>query len=179
MRMITRDHDKLKTLVHYVCWKVKNPADLGAIKLNKVLWVSDLRSFVERGQPITGERYVKRQLGPVPFSILGVVKELQQEHKLVVRQNESYGNPKTDYIALKRPDIGSVFTADEISLIDDAIHFVCHRHTAMGISERTHDVIWKLAEIGEDIPYEAMLASSLGEVTEDDVAWAKQQTIYG
>jgi len=178
MATFHRDRDKLKSLVHYVCWKVKNPADLGAIKLNKALWVSDIRAFVDRGAPITGERYVKRQLGPVPYSILGIVKELQQEGKIVVRQTESFGNPKTDYIALTRPDI-SHFAPDEISLIDDAIDFVCHRHTAMAISHKTHDAIWKLADLGEDIPYEAMLASSLGEVTPEDVAWAKQQTIYG
>jgi hypothetical protein len=172
-----RDAEKLKALAHYVCWKVKNPADLGAIKLNKALWVADIRAFVERGVPITGERYVKRQFGPVPYSILSIVKELEREGKIVVRQTESFGNPKTDYIALKRPDF-SAFSSEEISLIDDAIDFVCHRHTAMGISDKTHDAIWKLAELGEDIPYEAMLASALGEVTPEDVEWAKQQTIY-
>jgi hypothetical protein len=177
--LVEQDRNKLKTLVHYVCWKVKNPADLGAIKLNKVLWVSDIRAFVQLGKPITGERYVKRQFGPVPFSILTIVRELQAEHKLVVRQAESFGNPKTDYIALTRPSINPIFTPDEISLVDDAIEFVCQKHTAMGISDKTHDVIWKLAELGEEIPYEAMLASALGEVTKEDLEWAKEQTIYG
>lgn len=173
-----RDRDKLKALTHYICWKVKNPADLGAIKLNKTLWIADISAFLDRGTPITGERYVKRQYGPVPHSILGIVRELEQEGKIVVRKGESFGHPKTDYIALTRPDIRA-FTADEISLIDESIDFVCRRHTAMGISHKTHDIIWELAELGEEIPHEALLASDLGEVTPEDVAWAKEQTIYG
>jgi hypothetical protein len=44
----------------------------------------------------------------------------------------------------------------------------------MGISDKTHDIIWQLAELGEEIPQPAMLASRLGEVTEDDVAWARE-----
>jgi hypothetical protein len=178
MGATVEDPAKLKTLTHYICWKVKNPEDLGGIKLNKALWLSDIRAYVWTGKPITGETYVKRQLGPVPKSILHVLRELQEEQKIVVRQVESYGNPKTDFIALKRPDI-SAFSPDEISLIDDSIEFVCHRHTAMGISNRTHDAIWHIAEIGEEIPYEAMLASVLDEVTPEDVAWARQQTIIG
>ena len=43
----------------------------------------------------------------------------------------------------------------------------------MSISDKTHDIIWKLAEIGEEIPYEAMWASRLDAVTTDDVRWAK------
>ena len=167
-----RDRNKLKALVHYVCWKCDNPAILGAIKLNKVLWVSDVWAYIGRGAPITGERYVKRQFGPVPASIVGIVAELEAEKQIVVRQREAYGKPKTDYIAMTKPDL-SAFTAEEISLINDAIHYVCHKHTAMQISRKTHDAIWELAEIGEEIPYEAMLASHLGEVTSEDVQWAR------
>lgn len=88
--MATRDRNKLKALVHYVCWK-NDPADLGAIKLNKVLWVSDLWAYVERGAPITGEHYVKRQFGPVSPSVPGLVRELELAKHLVVRRRDYYG----------------------------------------------------------------------------------------
>ena len=146
---------------------------LGSIKLNKVLWVSDLWAYVSWGTPITGEHYVKQQFGPVARSMVGILDELQAEGKLVVRRTEAYGNPKVDYIALKRPEnISKLFSAEEISLVDKAIDFVC-RHTAMDISDKSHDVIWELAEIGDEIPYEAMLASRLDGVTKDDVKWAR------
>ena len=153
--------------------KCENPAILGSIKLNKVLWVSDLWAYVGRGQPITGEHYVKQQFGPVA-STVGILRELQQENKIVVRRKIAHGNQKVDYIALKEPEgISDLFTADEISLVDEAIQFVCLGHTAMDISDKTHDIIWQLAEIGEEIPYEAMWASRLDLITKEDVKWAR------
>jgi hypothetical protein len=174
---IIRNREKLKALVHYVVAKCEDPNILGSIKLNKVLWMSDLWAYVRWGQPITGEHYVKQQFGPVA-STVGIMRELQAEGKIVVRERElPFGHEKTDYIALVRPqDVSATFNADEISLVDEAIDYVCRRHTAMQISDKTHDIIWKLAEIGEEIPYEAMWASRFDAVTKEDVAWAKKQT---
>ena len=170
MATITRNRDKLKALVHYIVAKCENPALLGSIKLNKVLWVSDLRAYVYRGKPITGERYMKQQFGPVSHSLVGILNELRLEDKIAISRKPR----KVDYFALTDPNnMSELFTADEISLVDEAIEFVCLEHTAMGISDKTHDVIWELAGIGEEIPYEAMLASRLDGVTKDDVKWAR------
>jgi hypothetical protein len=176
--MAERDREKLKTLIHYIAWKV-SPGVLGSIKLNKVLWVTDLSSYVGTGKAITGENYVKRQYGPVSPSVPLLVGELEAAKALVSRRRfapvQGQMVDKVDYIALTEPDIAG-FTAEEISLVDSAIDFVCYQHTAMQISDATHDVIWELAELGEVIPYAAMLASALGEVTAEDVTWAKTFT---
>lgn len=169
----TFDHDRLKALVQYICYQCHDPSVLGAIKLNKILWYSDVIAFARSGDSITGETYVKQQFGPVPRHILGVIEDLEAEEALVMREVEFYGKQKKEYVALKKPDI-SMFTADEISLVDSVIDVVCHKHTASSISMASHDAIWKLAEIGEEIPLYAALASELGEVTEDDVKWAKR-----
>lgn len=172
---IVRNREKTKELVHYVVDRCEDPATLGSIKLNKVLWLSDLMAYVRTGTQITGEPYVKQQFGPVVMAMPGIVKELQAEGKIVVREREtSLGNTKVDYFALKDPErISDLFTADEISLVEQAIDFVCVQHTAMQISEMSHDIIWELAEIGEEIPYEAMLATRLDGVTKEDVRWAQ------
>ena len=167
------DQNKLKTLVQYICFQCHDPSVLGATKLNKILWYSDVIAFARGGASITGESYTKQQFGPVPRHILGVIEDLEAEEALAVREVEYFGKLKKEYIALKKPDI-SMFTADEISLVDSVIDVVCHEHTATSISMASHDAIWKLAEIGEEIPVYAALASELGEVTEDDVKWAKQ-----
>ena len=109
----------------------------------------------------------------MPRHILGIIEDLEAEEALVVREVEYYAKSKKEYVALKKPDI-SMFTAEEISLVDSVIDVVCHKHTATSISMASHDALWKLAEIGEEIPVYAALASELGEVTEDDVKWAKQ-----
>jgi hypothetical protein len=171
---IQRNREKLKALVHYVIARCEDPATLGSIKLNKVLWLSDLVAYVGTGTPITGERYVKQQFGPVAQTMPAILDELRNENKVVVREHIAFGNPKTDYFALKEPEnISKLFTADEISFVEQAREFVCEQNTAMQISEFSHDVIWELAEIGEEIPYEAMLATRLDGVTKDDVNWAR------
>ena len=172
MSTLRRNREKLKVLVHYVASRCENPSILGSIKLNKVLWVSDLWSYVKTGQPITGEIYVKQQFGPVAGSTVGILDELQSEQKIVVRRRElPNGRTKVDYISMLEPNI-EIFTASEISLVDQAIDFVCRRHTSKQISDKSHDVIWELAEIGEEIPCYAMLASRLDGITKEDVTWA-------
>ena len=71
------DWAKFKSAVHYICDKASSdPSVLGAIKLNKVLWYSDVINYLITGKPITGETYIKRQHGPVPKDIIRAIDEL-------------------------------------------------------------------------------------------------------
>lgn len=38
--------EKFKALVHYICWKVEDPRQLGATKLNNILWFSDVLTYL-------------------------------------------------------------------------------------------------------------------------------------
>jgi len=167
------DLQRLAALTHYICCKSHDPSLLGATKLNKILWYSDLLCYMKFGQSITGESYVKQQYGPVPKHILGVTDELEKWGAIVSRNVPFFGRTKREYIALKEPDI-SEFNANEISIVDEVFDLVCHKHTAQSISEASHGDIWKLAEIGEEIPFYAAFASKLGEITGDDVEWARE-----
>jgi hypothetical protein len=171
-RLKGHDLGKLKALVHYICYKCHDPSVLGATKLNKILWYSDVIAFAQTGKPITPETYTKQQFGPVPKHILKIVEELADQKDLAVREVDYHDYPKKEFIALTKPDI-SKFTPEEISLVDDVIDVVCHKHTATSISMASHDTIWELAEIGEELPLYAALASDLGEITAADVKWAK------
>jgi hypothetical protein len=167
------DMNKLTALVHYICYKCPDPTTLGAVKLNKIVWYSDVLSYVGGGKPITGETYIKRQFGPVPKHIQKVLERLKNSGDIVVREADFHDFSKREFIATTKPDI-SMFAPEEISTIDHVISIISHKHTASSISMKTHDAIWELAEIGEEIPIYGVLASRLGEITEDDVKWAKQ-----
>jgi Antitoxin SocA-like, Panacea domain len=167
--------EKFKALVHYVCDKAgDDPSVLGAIKLNKVLWYSESINYLISGQPITGETFVKRQFGPVPKHILQAVDELVHEHKIARGRVDHFGHMKNEYIPIEEAD-RSLFSADEISLIDEAFEHVCLNHTAKSISDETHGIIWQLAELGEIMPLNTVFANSVGEVDENDVEWANQK----
>jgi hypothetical protein len=165
---------KLEALAHYICYKCQDPTVLGSTKLNKILWYSDVISLKLRGETITGETYVKRQYGPVPRHILDVIKRLEKRGDIVVRPSDYHGYAKRDFIAMRKPDF-SMFSSEEISIVDDVLREVCYNHTATSISLSTHDDIWKLADIGEEIPLETAFASEFGEISEDDVKWAKRK----
>jgi len=169
------EHGKFKALVHYVCWKCSDdPSKLGAVKLNKALWFSDVLSYADRGKPITDARYVKQQFGPVPKAILPILRTLEQENALRIEEVEYYGHRKRQYVALVEPDL-SVFDESEIKIINKVIDVITDGHTAASISDLTHDEIWKLAEMGEEIPLHAVLASRLGKVTENDIKRAQER----
>lgn len=171
------DWEKFKSAVHYICDKASSdPSVLGAIKLNKVLWYSDVINYLITGKPITGETYIKRQHGPVPKDVIRAIDELSKEGKVVRGKVGHFGFMKNEYISIVDSD-KSIFSAAEISLIDEAFEHVCLNHTAKSISEETHSIIWKIAEMGEEMPYFTAFASSSGEINEEDMQWAKSKIV--
>lgn len=169
------DFEKFKAVAHYVCHKARDPSVLGAVKLNKVLWYSDSISYLLDGTTMTGETYVKRQHGPVPRHVLMAIDSLIQEGKIVRGKVDHFGFMKNEYIALKDPEMTD-FSAAEISIIDASFEHVCLDSTAKSISEQTHGVIWRMASMGEQIPYEAaVFASNVGEIDETDIEWANEK----
>ena len=55
--------------------------------------------------------------------------------------------------------------------VDMIADMICRKHTAVSISEITHDALWDETEIGADMPIGAA-AIIPGEVTPEDMAWA-------
>lgn len=175
--MQTFDQAKFTELVHYICHKSDHDK-LGAVKLNKILWFSDVLNFLGWGASITGETYIKRQRGPVPGHVLQTLEKLRNEGALSIAEKPMYGYTKREFVSLKEPNI-DFFKAHEISLIDEVIETITNNHTATSISELTHDDIWEMAEIGEAIPYETIMVANLGEIDENDIAWANEMIAHG
>jgi len=145
------DRGKFKELALYIAWKCP-PEKLGAVKYNKVLYYSDMFRYVMTGQPITGATYRRRRLGPTTDQLLSALRELTREGGLAVSEVSFYGFVKKEYRARRKPDM-DVFNAEEISLVDDVIKFVCEDHTAAQISEFSHNLAWEATEQDGVIPY--------------------------
>lgn len=169
------DRDRFTRLVHHICHRAADPRQLGRVKLNKILWFADMLHFERTGKPLTGATYAKRQHGPCPTQLLPALDDLKAAKKIVERPPQGQYEPH-QYFSTEQPDL-SVFTAEQIAMVDLLIESICTNHTATSISAATHDRIWELAEIGEEIPYAAFLASRLGEVNEADVRLAKRELL--
>lgn len=164
------DAAKFKAMVHYICAGCEDYRKLGATKLNKIVLYAEREAYLHLGQGISSPRFVKRQFGPVPVAMMPTLNELRYEQKILIRERTVGTNVKRDLISLVDADISS-FTPEQISIIDRVAHDVCHNHTANSISEETHDGVWRMAAIGEDLPMYTVFAVQ-GEVDEEDILWA-------
>ena len=176
MEKMELNKEKMKNLILYICQNCSNTNKLGATKLNKILYYADFLHYYYRGFSITNDTYVKRQYGPVPKHIMDVLDELEDERKMFIKDIDYFGKNKKEFIPLTDYDIEQ-FNGYEISLIDKIREEICDNYTAESISIQTHDKIWEIAELGEEIPYYTVFASSFGEIDENDINWAKEELI--
>ena len=160
--------------MHYVIWKCPDPAKLGATKLNKILWLADTRAYVLHKRPITGATYMREKYGPVAKAMMPAREALESEHRIRHWRAPLYNHVQDVFKAKMRPDL-SQFDDRELHIIDQMISYVCEEHTAASISEETHDYVWEIAKMGEEIPYYAVFAARTREPTEEELEWAKAE----
>jgi hypothetical protein len=116
---------------------------------------------------------VKRQFGPTPKAILPVLRELQQEGKLDIREDDYYGKKKRTFIA--KQDASSGFmTEEEKNIVENIVELVCEKHTAKSISEQSHDQVWKSAADGEELPLSTVFVNP-EKISDEDRVWAREQ----
>jgi len=165
------DRDKLVEAVHFICHEADSER-LGAVKLHKVLYFSDMLRFLATGTAITGVEYLKQKFGPTARYLNAAIQELQDCGAIEVSEAEYYGYRKKQYVA-RTPYSGSRLSIDEKKLLKETIAFVSDR-SAAEISELSHNAAWHSVGIGEPIPYSSVYRWVPSEIDEDDVTWAEQ-----
>src|ERR1035437_3717318 len=149
------DRDKFKALIHYVVWSVGVRDGFGAEKLYKVLWFSDARAYALFGEPITGESYVREKYGPISHHAVSVIEELIDDGTICC-WNDTYFNMQIQYFHSLRIPSKSSLSALDRAIVEPWIKNISSEfHTATSISEETYDYAWKIANIGEELPYRA------------------------
>ena len=157
--------DRFRELLVYVCEKTSD-RPLGDTKLNKVLYWSDFRAYRELGRSITGVRYQKLRYGPGAVPLLPARRDLVRDEVVTMetRQGGRYAQ-KTTFA--QRPADTSLFTDDELALVDEVIAWI-KPMTAQEASDLSHaEAGWNLVGDQEDIPYETALIST--EPPSDDM----------
>ncbi|QUM72499.1 Panacea domain-containing protein [Sphingopyxis granuli] len=141
----------MRAVILRVCHSC-DPADLGAVKLNKVLYFLDMISYAHHRQAVTGATYRKRPNGPTSDQLLFMLRDMQEIGEIQVDDVDYHGFIKKNYVALVSEPVG-VLTNEETTLLDDVIEFVCRRNTAKSISDYSHKLPWELAHMGDVIEY--------------------------
>lgn len=171
------DREKLKTVILYICAQ-SHQSNLGAVKLNKVLYYADMIHYAHVGTPITGATYRKRAFGPVCENLLSILRELQKEGRLEIRETDYFGYRKKEYIARVAADASRLSEGERV-LLNEVIDFVCDNNTAKTISEFSHNRAWEMAEFGDVIPYTSSFLLYPTQVSPEAMEWAAQEVKSG
>lgn len=167
------NREKLKTVILYACTKCDASA-LGAVKLHKLLYFSDMLHYVQMGAPITGATYRKRPLGPTCDNLLPILRDLAQAKLIKIDEVDYFGYRKKEFIALEQPEMERLSNT-EIELLDEVIEFVCLGNSARTISEYSHNKAWEIAGFGDVLPYHSAYHLFPSEVSLETLNWAESE----
>ena len=153
------DEAKLAELILYISQRCATDPKFGAIKLNKILYLSDFLSFGNFGEPITGVEYQHLRLGPAPRRLIPVREALQSAGKFVVQTLPlKSGRQQSRTVNLSDPNL-KLFSGREIALVDSVIDDLWNLD-AEESSEFSHRFVgWKMTKEGDNIPYGTIFIS--------------------
>jgi hypothetical protein len=156
----TENESKFRELVLYVAEKCADDLSFGATKLNKILFYADFRAYAILGRPITGAEYQKLEYGPAPRRLIPIRDRMVKAGELATQEIRlPSGISQKRPVNLRLPDL-SLFTAEEISIVDDVIREL-RGQGAETVSTRSHEMVgWIVAKLGETIPYETVFVSN-------------------
>lgn len=144
---------RLKEAILYVAQKGQGMGFFGRIKLNKILWRADFRSFYERGQPVTGRPYQKLEWGPALTEMVLVMHDLLRED-LLTEETQVHGE-RTEYRPVAKVDpVLKFFSPEDLEFLDESLRHYWDM-TGTESSDESHGIAWQTRNIGDGIPYES------------------------
>lgn len=144
---------RLAEAAHYVIARTK-PSELGAVRLNKILWFSDMEYYRRHSATVTGlDYYIRKPRGPMAFGIEAALTDLKNSGKISERRVRIIDYDMREFIWLAEPNV-SLFDAEQIDILNRAITVIC-QHSADVVSEATHDALWKEMVNGQHMPVRA------------------------
>ena len=157
---------KFQHVVHYIVWYFRHylrRCSLGAVKLNKILWLMDVRQTCITGESMTGEdAYIKRPYGPVPPSILATLEQLQTEGCIGQTVPKNSAHPyriDLNNCTVKPPEAkADALSPEDMKIIRSACQ-VLSMHTGRMLSNLSHDEVYDSYEEGQKIPLCAYLVA--------------------
>jgi uncharacterized phage-associated protein len=166
---------KLKAIILYFCENTDSKF-LGKVKLMKLFYYLDFTHLKNYGSPITFDRYVKLEHGPIPSTIKNLVDDAGEDvdHSVLA-----------DTIDIERPDGTNMYkvvarrklTKTDMDLFSEAerktLSQVCVRFGSKNtqyIEETSHDEApWKDSQMFQEIPYSLAAKDSDCKVAKEDI----------
>ena len=150
---------KLKELILYIAELEKDDPKFGAIKLNKILYYSDVSAYLRLGHPITEATYQHLDEGPAPLELLSARGQLIDDGAAELESRLYFSRPQERVVPLRGPDL-SHYKEEEMQIVRDVVEYL-RPLNATEVSELSHrEWGWKLTDYGEEIPYQTAWLSA-------------------
>jgi uncharacterized phage-associated protein len=150
------DADRLPDAMHVVIQEAQDHGlDLGAVKLCKIMVFADAMALYNLLPPVTGRPIIKAQFGPVPKGYREVWRWLEEQGRVRVSPQKARFE-YTRFVSMGKPDL-SVFSPVELKILKTLTHEFCNNFSAIQLSDLTHNRIYDLVEMDEEIPVTAYL----------------------
>lgn len=162
--------DKVAAAIHYLVARIP-PHQLGATKLNKILWYADCDFFARHGRSLTGEtHYVRKDRGPWLGRFDSAVALLLLHGAITERKVRVIDFYRRELYPHEEPDV-SVFTSEELDTLIRIGNELAPL-TADDVAESSHKVLW------DCLPPNGKMSVAAGAVTggpldEADMEWAR------
>lgn len=168
--------DKEKT-IEALLWVIEKYGETQRFHALKTLYFADMEHLRRFGRPVTGDRYVAMENGPVPSYAYNALKgELPENERasLVAAINVINDRPQPYYQPHRLPDM-NFFSRSDIECLEWAFEH-CRKRSFGSISDETHEhVAWKRAGLNGTMHIDHMLDGADAEALEA----AKEFAAYG
>lgn len=168
MQVMRFEVDKEKT-VEALLYIVSRYGEVGRFHALKTLYFADREHLRQYGRPVTGDRYIAMENGPVPSYAYNAVKQqLPEPERELVAGALSAGSSERHptYIAHRAPDM-SFFSKTDIECLDAAVDH-CRVRSFGDISDETHKhSAWIRAPFNGEMRVEDMLDGVAPEVIKE------------
>jgi hypothetical protein len=172
-----REH-RFSQLILFIAERCKSDPTFSAIKLNKILFYSDFEAYARLGTPITGVAYQKLRYGPAAKAMPRILDEMQQDKLIRIVRQTVRGAAARELVVPIRPPANPIFDREQIDIVEQYIRLFW-KQSATWVSKYSHGMAWKLAQLNELIPYDAVFISD-APITQAEVDHVKKlATEYG
>lgn len=168
--------DKFRELVLYHADRAiqTDESKYDPIKLQKLLWLTDMLAYGRLGESVTGATYIRKLAGPVASEFLPQITNLQKEKAAAPQRVVRDGREIERWVALKPADVQK-FSAREIQIAEEAVALFAKIDSPL-ISKWTHGLRgWRNSRMDEEIPYESILLAE--QIPDGLVEYARQVVI--
>lgn len=163
----TANEAKLKEAVVFIASLSDRDDSFGATKLNKLLFRADFTAYAQWGKPVTGVEYFALENGPAPRAMKKLIRLMQDQGEIAVREKDYFGHEQHRVIPLRSPNTEG-FSKDEMELLFRLIQQYWGV-SGTSMSNESHEFLgWSLAKLEETIPYSVALVGDR-EPTLDEI----------